>query len=195
MLVIEKIEKINNKKLNINRKKTKKTQILLFDTKRRVDDYINKLIYRKNGEYDDIPHFIVTKLGVIYEVFNTEYYSKTFNNEKIDKKLIKIAVENLGWLNKSTITGIYHNWIGDPYRSEPHINNWRNKFYWDKYEDEQIDVIKKLCVFLCDKYNITKEIADNQIIDINNFNGIISKSKYSTIYNDINPSFILNDLS
>lgn len=197
MLVIEKIEKIKNKKFNIIRRKTKKTQILLFDTKRRTEDYINKLIFRNNGEYDDVPHFIITKLGDIYEVFNTDHFSNTFNDEKIDKKLIKIAIENLGWLNKSTITGIYHNWINDPYRSEPFISNWRNKFYWDKYEDIQIKAIKELCSYLCEKHNIIKQIVPSQaqMNNINNFNGIVCKSNYSDIYTDINPSFNMNEFT
>ena len=63
MLVIHKIEKIDYNNLIINKRKSKKTQIFLYDTQRRFDDFVNKIEHRNNGKFDDIPHFIVTKLG------------------------------------------------------------------------------------------------------------------------------------
>ena len=97
-------------KPNTKRKKYKKSQILLYDTKRKYDDFIKMLKYRRNGNYDDIPHFCITKAGKIYKILEPEYSSTTFDNTSIDRKQIKIAVENLGWLNRNTITGIYNNW-------------------------------------------------------------------------------------
>jgi N-acetylmuramoyl-L-alanine amidase len=191
MLDIHNIETIDKKKLNIVKKKSKKTQILLFDTQRRVDDYVSKLKYRNNGNYDDIPHYIVSKLGYIYKVFDTKYSSNTFNDPLIDKKTIKIAVENLGWLNKNTITGVLNNWIGDPYRSEPYIKNWRGHYFWDKYTDLQLDSLSELCEQLCEEHNIYKQCVPGQgyIENIYNFKGIVCKSNFSNIYTDINPSF------
>ena len=119
MLVINDIDTLDKDKLNVVKRKSKKTQILLYDTQRRVDDFVNKIKYRKNGTYDEVPHFIISKLGLVYQLFDTDYSSNTFNNPNNDKKQIKIAIENLGWLNKNTITGVLNNWIGDPYRSEP----------------------------------------------------------------------------
>ena len=109
MLEIIDIGILDKSKLNIHRRKSKKTQILLYDTTRRLDDFIYKLKYRRNGQYDDIPHFIVSKLGQVYQVFDTNHSSVTFNDPRKDKKMIKIAIENLGWLNKNTITGILNN--------------------------------------------------------------------------------------
>jgi hypothetical protein len=129
MLEIQDVEILDKSKLNIVRKRSKKTQILLYDTKRRVDNFILKLKHRKNGKYEDIPHFIITKMGVVYQLFDTKYSSNTFNDSNVDKKQIKIAMENLGWLNKNTITGFLNNWIGDPYRTDPHIRNWRNHYF------------------------------------------------------------------
>ena len=40
---IYEIETIDNKTLNVSRRKSKKTQILLYDTQRRVDDFINMI--------------------------------------------------------------------------------------------------------------------------------------------------------
>jgi len=181
-------------KLNIKRKKTKKTQILLYDTQRRVEDFLNKIKYRNGGQYENIPHFVVSKLGVVHEIFDTDYSSKTFDNPDVDKRIIKIALENLGWLNKNTITGVLNNWIGDPYRSEPHIRSWRNYFFWDKYTDVQLETTHQLCESLCKKHNIPqKMVSSNGYFERSyKFNGIVCKSNYSDIYTDINPSFNFN---
>lgn len=191
MLEVHDIETIDKDKLNIHRRKTKKTQILLFDTKRRIDDYVNKLKYRKNGNYEDIPHFIVSKLGLVYQIFDTKFSSTTFNDPKKDRKIIKIAIENLGWLNKNTITGVLNNWIEDPYRSEPYIRNWRNHFFWDKYNDGQLESLSLLCDKLCEDHDIFKQTVPSQgfMENVTNFNGIVCKSNFSNIYTDINPSF------
>jgi hypothetical protein len=124
-------------------------------------------------------------------LFDTNYSSNTFNNSKVDKKIIKIAIENLGWLNKNTITGFLNNWIGDTYRSEPHIRSWRNYYFWDKYGETQMKVIAELCENLCEKHDIFKQTVPSQgfIENASNFNGIVCKSNYSSIYTDINPSF------
>jgi N-acetyl-anhydromuramyl-L-alanine amidase AmpD len=191
MLVIHNIETIDKTKLNIVKKKTKKKQILLYDTQRRVDDFVNKLKYRKNGKYSDIPHFIVSKLGQVYQVFDTNHSSITFDEYDIDKKFVKIAVENLGWLNKNTITGVLNNWIGDPYRSEPLIRSWRNHYFWDKYPDVQMEALSELCDMIIEKHGIMKQIvpSNGYLQNSSNFNGIVCKSNFSSIYTDINPSF------
>ena len=188
-MLVHDVEILDN--LNIVKRKSKKTQILLYDTQRRIDDFINKIRHRKNGGYEDVPHFVVSKLGVVYRLFDPNHSSKTFYNPKIDKKQIKIAIENLGWLNKNTITGVLNNWIGDPYRSEPHIRNWRNHYFWDKYEDSQMETLSQLCEDLCEKHGIFKQVVPSQgyLENVSNFKGIVCKSNFSNIYTDINPSF------
>jgi N-acetylmuramoyl-L-alanine amidase len=191
MLVIQNIERIGKHKFNITKKKVKKNQIFLYDTQRRFDEYVNKLVYRNNGKYTDIPHFIVTKLGQVYQLFDTNYSSVTFDNYDIDKRMVKIAVENLGWLNKNTITGVMNNWIGDAYRAEPYVKNWRNYYFWDRYTDVQMEAIVELCRHIMNKHNMYKQIVPSQGFFENafNFNGIVCKSNFSNIYTDINPSF------
>ncbi len=191
MLGIRDVEIIDKEKLNHSKKSYKKRQILLYDTKRRIDDFVKKIKFRRNGEYDDLPHFIITKSGDIYKVLDVKYSSKTFDIDKIDRQQIKIAVENLGWLKKNTITGFYTNWIGDPYRTDPFIRSWREKFYWDRYNYEQMKALVSLCDQLCDEYNIKKHVVPtNGIIEnIENLGGIVCKSNFSNIYTDINPSF------
>ena len=188
MLVIHNVDILDN--LIIKKRKTKKTQILLYDTKRRSDDFINMLKYRQNGKYEGTPHFVISKNGQVYQIFNTDYSSTTFDTPK-DKGIIKIAIENLGWLNKNTITGIHYNWIGDPYRLTPLLKNWRNYFWWDKYTEEQFKSISLLTNDLCEKHNIFKQVVPSQgyFKNASNFKGIVCKSNFSDIYTDINPSF------
>lgn len=191
MLVIQDTEILDKKNLNVKKRKSKKKQILLYDTKRRFDDFVNKLKYRKNGKYEDVPHFIVTKLGLVYQIFDTNHSSVTFGDSKIDNSQIKIAVENLGWLNKNTITGVLNNWIGDTYRSEPYIRGWKNRFFWDPYTEPQMQSVSDLCLFLCEKHQIFKQVVPSQgyFKSVPKFEGIVCKSNFSNIYNDINPSF------
>jgi hypothetical protein len=190
-MLVQDAEIIDSKDLNIVRKKSKKTQIFLYDTQRRVDEFLNKIKYRKNGKYDDVPHFIVSKLGIVHQLFDTNYSSITTENPKIDKKMIKIAVENLGWLNKNTINGILNNWIGDPYRGEPYIRSWRNYYFWDVYSDVQLKALSDLCNNLCEEHNIFKQTvpSNGYMENASNFTGIVCKSNFSSIYTDINPSF------
>ena len=191
MLTIHDVEILDKKKLNIVKKKSLKTQIMLCDTGRRADDFLNKIKYRNNGNYDDIPHFLVTKLGMVYQLFDTDYSSITFNKPKIDKKIIKVAIENLGWLVKDNVTGIYNNWIEDPYRTEPFIRTWRNRFFWDKYNEDQMNSVSLLCDYICDKHGIFKQTvpSNGYLENVSNFKGITCKSNFSSIYTDINPSF------
>ena len=191
MLVINDIDTLDKDKLNVVKRKSKKTQILLYDTQRRVDDFVNKIKYRKNGTYDEVPHFIISKLGLVYQLFDTDYSSNTFNNPNNDKKQIKIAIENLGWLNKNTITGVLNNWIDDQYRSEPYVRNWRNYYFWDRYNEDQLKSLSELCDYLCDKHEIFKQTVPSQgyMEKVSNFKGIVCKSNFSSIYTDINPSF------
>lgn len=193
MLEILNAESLSDVKLNINRHRTKKTQIFLYDTQRRLDDFIMKLKYRNDGKYDDIPHYIVTKSGNVIKVFDTNYSSRTFGI-KHDNKLVKVAIENLGWLNKNTITGVLYNWIGDPYRGEPFIKKWRDYYFWDPYSEEQLNTLVSLCKDICKEHKIPYQTVPSQgyISNVIKFTGIVCKSNFVNIYTDINPSFNFN---
>ena len=193
MVETQKIDTLNEKKLNVIRRKSKKKQIFLYDTQRRSDDFIMKLKYRNNEQYDDIPHYLITKTGIIYKIFNPNHSSTTFGDPVVDKKQIKIALENLGWLKKNTITGVLNNWIDDPYRLEPFIQKWRGYFFWDIYPEDQIISLVKLCKDLCEEHGIPYQTVPSQgfFENATKFNGIVCKSNFQTIYTDINPSFDL----
>jgi hypothetical protein len=197
MLEKIRVESLNEQKLNVVRKVSKKKQILIYDTQRRIEDFVNKLKYRKNGEYDDIPHFIVCKNGNVIEIFNTKYSSKTFDEPNLDKSQIKIAIENLGWLTKNNINGTMTNWCGDIHRGDKtnyHTKMWRNYMYWDVYTEEQYNSLSLLCNELCEKHKIRKEIVSSQSYSTlaSKFDGVVCKSNFSDIYIHINPSFKFN---
>jgi hypothetical protein len=176
------------------KRKYKKTQILLYDTGRRFDDFMKKLKHRRGGKYEDIPHFCITKTGKVYKLVEPEYMTNTFNDSSIDRKQIKIAIENLGWLNKNTLIGTYLNWINDVYRGEPYIRGWRGYFYWDSYSKEQLEALADLCFLLSIHYDIPYQCTPSSgyFENARKFNGIVSKSNFSDIYTDINPSFNFN---
>jgi hypothetical protein len=188
------IHDVEIRNLNYKKRKTNKTQIMLYDTTRRFDDFMMKLKYRRNGKYGDIPHFCITKMGKIYKIMEPEHSSVTFGDPKIDNKQIKIAIENLGWLNKNTITRIYNNWIGDAFRGVPLLRNWRGHQYWDTYSKEQSQALADLCLVLCVKYDVNYFCVPSSgyIENAKNINGIVSKSNFLDIYTDINPSFNFN---
>lgn len=190
----ETAEPLKGVKLNVTRRKSKKTQIFLYDTGRRVDDYLMKLRYRNNEKYEDIPHFIITKTGKIIKIFNPNYSSKTFGDSTVDRHMVKIVLENLGWLNKNTITGVLHNWIGDPYRSDPYIKKWRDHYFWDPYSDDQLKSLVQLSEDICKDYNIPYQTVPGQgyLSNVRKFTGIVCKSNFLNIYTDINPSFNFN---
>ena len=194
MLEIRDVEAFNLTNLKVKKRKYKKTQILLYDTGRKFENFVKKLKYRRLGESKDVPHFCITKLGEVYSFIDPEYASETFGENKVDNKQIKIAVENLGWLNKNTINGIYQNWIGDAYRGAPHIRSWRNRLYWDPYTPAQLQALADLCLILCVKYDINYRCVPSSgfIENIKNMGGIVSKSNFLDIYTDINPSFNFN---
>ena len=191
MLEIHNVEILDKKKLNVVKKKSKKTQIFLYDTQRRADDFMMKLKHRLNGRYEDIPHFVISKTGKIFSVFDTKYSSKTLDEPFFDRRFIKIALENLGWLNKNTITGVLHNWINDPYRAEPFIRQWRGYHYWDRYTEPQMKSLVDLCEMLCIEHDIPYQTVPSQgyIENLSKFRGIVCKSNFLSIYTDINPSF------
>jgi len=175
---------------NIANKKYKKNQIFLYDTKRKIGDYLLQLEHRMLGDYEDLPHFIITKTGEILQIADEQTRLKVFGNRN-DKHIIKIAIENLGWLSKNTITEYYQNWIGDIDRCEPYHKKWRGYFFWDKYTQEQMNNLVLLCKDLCEKNNIpfitpVSKICANRL-ECND--SIICKSNYEIYFTDINPSF------
>jgi N-acetyl-anhydromuramyl-L-alanine amidase AmpD len=178
----------NFKPLGKNREKT---QIILCHTSREVGEYLTSLKFRYNGKYDRIPNFIITKTGEILQLLDEKGYTNFFGEETINKKAIFISLENLGWLEKKPLTGHYINWNESIYKGKVFEKKWRDYFFWEPYNEEQIIKLGNFCSELCDHLQIPKTcVGHNTKIDgMTQFEGICSRSNYDTRFTDLSPSF------
>jgi hypothetical protein len=177
----------------------KKTRIILTETKRGYRDYILSLKYRYNKKNPYLPNYVITKGGEIYNIIKPDQYSNYMVDEEVNKTSIIIALENLGWLKKNTLSETYVNWIGDIYKDKVFEKKWRDYFFWDPYNKEQMVVLSKLLIELCDKFNIPKKTLGYNVKyeGVENFKGVVTRSNFDSIYKDTNPSFnfkLLNEL-
>ena len=92
-------KKINNH-LGVEKNKI---QIVLTHTSRNADEYLTSLRNRYNKKYNKLPHYIITREGIILQTMDDENYSKMLNNSIYDKQSIIISLENLGWLEKQPL--------------------------------------------------------------------------------------------
>jgi hypothetical protein len=168
-----------------------KKQIVLLHTSRKVTQYLTGLKYRFNGKYTKIPNYVIDKEGKILEILEPKKISKMFNNRNLDKNIITISLENLGWLYKEPLQSGYINWIGNIYKGKVYERKWRDYVYWDIYTPEQTESCFELCMKLINEFNIDKKFVghNTKINGIEKFNGIVSRSNYSSETTDLNPSF------
>ena len=175
----------------------KKTQIILSETKRSAKNYINSLKYRYNSKNPYIPNYVIDKEGEIYKILDDKKYSKYMDSEVVNKRAIIVALENYGWLEKKPLEGVFLNWIGDIYKKEVFEKRWREKIYWQPYnEEKQIQGLVDLIKTLCKDHNIPKVCTESNVKydGIENFKGIVSKSSYDFRVKDLNPSFNFKQL-
>jgi N-acetyl-anhydromuramyl-L-alanine amidase AmpD len=172
--------------------KTKtKTQIILCHTSRTANEYLISLKYRKNGKYDKIPNFLISKDGKILDLIPSDSYCNFFDNEDVNKNSIIISLENLGWLEKVQLSPHYNNWIGDIYKGVPYERKWRDYFLWDPYTPEQIQSLVNLCLQLCKKHKIPIDCIghNTKITNIEKLKGIVSRSNFDQVFTDVSPAF------
>lgn len=169
-----------------------KRLIILCETRRDYKNYINSLKHRYNGNNPYLPNFVVTRSGEIIKIMDPNKYSNYMNKEGVDKNSIIICLENLGWLEKKPLEGLYLNWLGDIYKKEVFEKKWRERMYWHPYnKKEQIDSLVYLLKMLCEEFKIPKECPETNVIlsQPENYRGVLSKSSFKFIYKDLNPSF------
>jgi hypothetical protein len=168
-----------------------KRQIVLLHTSREINQYLTGLKYRFNGKYDKIPNYVIDKEGKILELIEPKKTSRIFNNKNIDKNIITISLENLGWLYKEPLQKGYINWIGNIYKGKVYERKWRDYVYWDIYTPEQTESCFELCIKLVNEFNIDKKFVghNTKINGIEKFSGIVSRSNYFSETTDLNPSF------
>ena len=177
-------------------KQKKKHQIILTHTSRNINDYLQSLKFRFNGEFKRIPNYIITRDGKIIQLLGNTEHSEYFKDPNINHNSIIISLENLGWLQKEPLTDHYINWIGDIYKGKVFEKKWRDYFFWQPYTEEQIQSTYSLCDKLLKEMKIKQQIVEHntKITGIEKFMGVVSKSNFDTNYTDLSPAFNFNEL-
>ena len=177
-------------------KQKKKHQIILTHTSRNINDYLQSLNFRFNGDFKRIPNYIITREGKIIQLLGNTEHSEYFKDPNINRNSIIISLENLGWLQKEPLTDHYINWIGDIYKGNVFEKKWRDYFFWQPYTEEQLQSVNSLCDKLLKELKIKPQIVEHntKIAGIEKYVGIVSKSNFDTIYTDLSPAFNFNEL-
>ena len=172
-------------------KQKKKNQIILTHTSRNISDYLQSLKYRYNGEYDKIPHYVVTREGVILQLLTNPEYSNYFSDPSINQGSIIICLENLGWIQKEPLKDYYVNWIGDIYKGVVFERKWRDYYFWQPYTEKQIEMLVQLCKQLFDETSVKSQIIghNTKIKDFQKQEGVITRSNYDVDFTDVSPAF------
>ena len=180
-------KKINNH-LGVEKNKI---QIVLTHTSRNADEYLTSLRNRYNKKYNKLPHYIITREGIILQTMDDENYGKMLNNFIYDKQSIIISLENLGWLEKQPLKNGYINWIGNIYKGKVYEKKWRDFIFWDTYTEQQIESLIFLCKKLIKDLGIKKKFVghNTKINGVENVEGILTRSNFFLDPTDLNPSF------
>ena len=190
--MVDIIEYKNFKSLSEN---TDKKQIILTHTSRYINDYLQSLKYRHNGDYTKIPNYVIGRDGKILQLLNNEECSQIFKNPDIDNESIVISLENLGWVQKEPLTNHYVNWIGDIYNGEVFERKWRDYYFWQPYTDGQIDSLVSLCKKIFGETKIEFQFIghNTKITDFHKYGGLLTRSNYDVSFTDVSPAFNFED--
>ena len=177
-------------------KQKKKHQIILTHTSRNINDYLQSLKFRFNGEFKRIPNYIITREGKIIQLLGNTEHSEYFKDPNINRNSVIITLENLGWLQKEPLTDHYINWIGDIYKGNVFEKKWRDYFFWQPYTEKQVLSTNSLCDKLLKEMKIKPQIVEHntKIVGVEKFVGVVSKSNFDTNYTDLSPAFNFNEL-
>ena len=177
-------------------KQKKKHQIILTHTSRNINDYLQSLKFRFNGEFKRIPNYIITREGKIIQLLGDTEHSEYFKDPNINRNSIIVSLENLGWLQKEPLTDHYINWIGDIYKGNVFEKKWRDYFFWQPYTEKQVLSTNSLCDKLLKEMKIKPQIVEHntKIVGVEKFVGVVSKSNFDTNYTDLSPAFNFNEL-
>lgn len=163
-----------------------KNSIVIADTYNFDMNHYKEWNIFNNGSYNKTAHYTIDSFGNIFEHFSPDYASNFIN--EISNSII-ILIENIGWLEKKG--NIFLTWNNTIYNGEVLEKKWRNKVYWSKYNDKQLESTIFLINNLIENFEIPRNIKNNSFLDkkIENFKGIYYKSNISKNYKDINPSW------
>jgi len=148
--------------------------------------------------------FVIDGKGEVFKAFEPEYWAyhlglKHSSNLKLNKASIGIELCNWGQLIKKD--GKYWNYVNKEV-SESEVVQLPNKFrgfeFYHKYNDLQIESLRKLLLELAAKFAINKEyngdmwdISQNAL---NGYNGIYTHVSYRSDKNDCSPQFNLIEM-
>jgi N-acetyl-anhydromuramyl-L-alanine amidase AmpD len=177
-------------------KQKKKHQIILTHTSRNINDYLQSLKFRFNGDFKRIPNYIITRDGKILQLLGNTEHSEYFKDPNINRNSIIISLENLGWLKKEPLTDYYINWIGDIYKGNVFEKKWRGYYFWQPYTESQIENLGLLCKGLFESLGIKTQVVEHntKISGVEKYGGIVTKSNFSLDYTDVSPAFKFNEL-
>ena len=172
-------------------KQKKKHQIILTHTSRNLNNYLECLSNRFNGNYDKIPNYIIARNGEVYQLLGNTEHTNYFNVDNINRNSIIVSLENLGWLQKEPLKDYYVNWIGDIYKGKTYDKKWRDYYFWHPYTKEQMDSTVELCKKLFKDMSIKSQTIghNTKINGSNKFEGVITKSNFHANYTDVSPAF------
>jgi N-acetyl-anhydromuramyl-L-alanine amidase AmpD len=184
-------------KFEFQRKNKKKKQIILTHTSRILDEYLASLKYRKNKNYDKIPHYLISREGHVLELLKNEIVPNNFNDDQINTYSIVICLENLGWLYKEPLKKSYINWIGNIYNGKVFERKWRDFIFWQPYTEIQVDNTVKLVKSISEKNEIPlKFIGHNtKINNPKSYEGVLTRSNYDINKTDLSPAFDFDSFS
>jgi len=181
--------KINTKKYiapdnGYYNKITKKKQIVISFSLRGDENHIIRYGNKSFDSEKSWSHFTISRIGEIYQHFDTDYYSDFIKNKptKINEEIISIVLSNMGYLTKNN-DGLYVNLLNEVCPLERIGKKKVGIFeYWEKIDKEQFDSLVNLCIYICNKNKIKQDSIDFAFInnDIDKFKGIVFRSNYNS---------------
>jgi N-acetyl-anhydromuramyl-L-alanine amidase AmpD len=184
------------------REKTFKNQIVLHHTA--GGSNAENVIHGWNFNPERIgTAFIIDNKGEVFKAFDPEFWAyhlglKTAENGKLNKASIGIEVCNWGQLIKKQDK--YFNYLNKevPESEVVQIKKFRGFEFYHKYNDAQIESLRKLILELCAKFEIKKnynsdmwDISQNALTGVN---GIYTHVSYRTDKNDMSPQINLIEM-
>lgn len=183
----------------INRYKTQnpKIQIVLATSLRKENNHIIRLKHKEVGNSKKWNTYTITRDGLIYQHYDPKYHTDFLGIKEADKQTISIVLENMGNLFE-TSNNKYVNWINEECDSDKVVKkSWLGYTHWENFTKEQIIACAELCVFICDEFNIHKNVIEfnHYHKDTYKFKGIVFRGNYIDDSNDINPLFNINEFT
>lgn len=199
---LDKIIKIDFPDNQFIKTKTDKNQIILHHTvsPEGIKADVNWWI---KDERRIATHLIIDHKGVAYQLFDFEYYAYHIGvrgRSYLDKFSIGIELDSLGGLVKNKLGQWFdvYNRSVNPRNVIEYKNGFRGFYAFEKYTYAQIETLKSLLLYLCDRYKIPLDY-DPEMWDINKralagTKGIFTHVSYRNDKSDCHPYYKLIEM-